>query len=275
MIGTSEQRQKLWSTLNWLRNHSHLTLLLALTLAVGGVWAFIEIADEVLEGETQQFDDWAIRSLRTPGNLARPIGPTWLHEVGRDATALGGVFVLVLVTGGVAGYFMMVGKRHAMWLVLAATLGGLIMSTVLKNMFDRDRPALVPHLSVVHTSSFPSGHAMLSTVTYLTLGVILARLVPHRGVKIYFIVIAALLSFTIGVSRVYMGVHYPTDVLAGWTAGLVWASLCYAVARYLQIRGTVERDVDEPGGAQAAKASDPNRGGSTITPPAHPSGAGK
>jgi undecaprenyl-diphosphatase len=273
MIGTNEQRAKIWSALQWLRTHQHLTLLLALTLAVGGVWAFIEIADEVLEGDTQQFDDWAIRALRTPGDLERPLGPRWLHEVGRDATALGGVFVLIIVTVAVAGYFLMVGKRHAMWLVMAATGGGLLMSTLLKNLFDRDRPQLVPHLSHVYTSSFPSGHAMLSAVVYLTLGVLLARLVPHRGVKIYFIIIAALLSCTIGVSRVYMGVHYPTDVLAGWTAGLVWASLCYAVARYLQIRGTVERDVDEPGGAQAAKASDPQRGGSTITPPAHPSPA--
>src|SRR5688572_4107524 len=94
MIGTDEQRAKLFSTLNWLRNHSHFTLLLALTLAVGGVWGFIEIADEVLEGDTQQFDDWAIRALRVTDDPETPIGPTWLHEVGRDATALGGVFVL-------------------------------------------------------------------------------------------------------------------------------------------------------------------------------------
>jgi undecaprenyl-diphosphatase len=270
MIGTTEQRRRVWATVQWLRNHSHLTLLLALTLAVGGAWAFIEIADEVLEGDTQQFDNWAIRTLRTPTDLGRPLGPTWLHEVGRDVTALGGVFVLTLVTLGVAGYFLMVGKRHGMWLVLAATAGGLVTSTALKSAFDRERPDLVPHLSVVHTSSFPSGHAMLSAVVYLTLGVLLARLVPHRGVKIYFIIIAALLTGMVGVSRIYMGVHYPTDVLAGWTAGLVWASLCYAVARYLQIRGAVERDVDEPGGRQVSRASDPARGGSMITP-AHPS----
>jgi undecaprenyl-diphosphatase len=163
--------------------------------------------------------------------------------------------VLGGMTLAVAGYLLMIRKHHAMWLVLVATTGGLVISTLLKWMFSRERPQLVPHLSVVHTSSFPSGHSMLSAVVYLTLGVLLARLVPNRAAKIYFMGLAIFLSFLIGISRVYMGVHYPTDVLAGWTAGLVWATLCYIVARRLQIRGKVEKDTDEPGGAQAARAT--------------------
>ena len=230
-----------------------LVVLIGVLVAVGGTWAFIEIADEVTEGDTQKFDDWALQALRKPDGT--PIGPRWMHEAGRDLTALGGVMVLSLFTFGVAGYLLMVRKYHAMWLVIIATFGGLIVSTILKRSFDRDRPDIVPHLSHVYTSSFPSGHSMLSAVVYLTLGSLLARLAPNYKVKLYFIGLALFLTSLVGVSRVYMGVHYPTDVLAGWTAGCVWATLCYIVARQLQIRGKVERDVDEPGGAQAAQAT--------------------
>jgi undecaprenyl-diphosphatase len=255
MIGSLQTRhaaQTLWA---WVRDHGNFILLLSTLIVATGVWGFVELADEVVEGDTQHFDDWAIKALRRNDNPALPIGPTWLHEVGRDMTALGGVAVLGGMTLAVAGYLLMIRKHHAMWLVLVATTGGLVISTLLKWMFSRERPQLVPHLSVVHTSSFPSGHSMLSAVVYLTLGVLLARLVPNRAAKIYFMGLAIFLSFLIGISRVYMGVHYPTDVLAGWTAGLVWATLCYIVARRLQIRGKVEKDTDEPGGAQAARAT--------------------
>jgi undecaprenyl-diphosphatase len=183
--------------------------------------------------------------MRRADDPSRPIGPRWLPEVGRDLTALGGVAALTLTTAFVAGYLLIVRKYHAMWLVLAATLGGLLISTLLKHLIDRARPDLVPHLSHVYTSSFPSGHSMLSAVVYLTLGALLTRLAAERRVKLYFLAAALLLTFLVGVSRVYMGVHYPTDVLAGWTAGLVWALLCWLVARYLQRRGAVERDADE------------------------------
>jgi len=205
----------------------------------------------VLEGDTQHFDEWAIRSLRRADDPATPIGPGWLHEVGRDATALGGMFVLTMVTLAVGGYLAIVRKFHAMLLVLGTTFGGLVLSTILKNSFNRQRPSIVPHLSTVYTSSFPSGHSMLSAIVYLTLGVMLSRLVPNRAAKIYFLLVAMGLTLLVGVSRVYMGVHYPTDVLAGWTAGCVWATICYLIARALQKRGKVERDVDEPGGVEA------------------------
>jgi undecaprenyl-diphosphatase len=236
----------------WLTKHGNLLVLIVALLVVAGLWAFVAIADEVMEGDTKQFDEWAVRALRMPDPEATPadprpqvpIGPKWAREVGRDLTALGGIAVLFLVTIGVAGYLLMVRKYHAMWLVLIATAGGLLASSILKWMFDRPRPS-VDHYSHVYTSSFPSGHSMLSAVVYLTLGSLLTRLVPERHVKIYVIFVALLLTFLVGVSRVYMGVHYPTDVLAGWTAGLVWALICWLAARYLQKRGAVEKDYEQ------------------------------
>ena len=239
--------------LAWIRRHGNFLVLLGALVVVGGIWGFVELAGEVMEGDTQKFDNRAILALRKPDNPAtpelesiEPIGPPWLHEVGRDMTALGGVAVMTLITGAVVGYYLLVRKFHAMWLVLIAMAGGLLLSTALKWGFDRERPRLVPHLSQVYTSSFPSGHSMLSAVVYLTLGSLLTRLVPLRRVKIYFLTVALGLTFLVGISRVYMGVHYPTDVLAGWTAGLVWAVLVWLVARHLQRRGKVERDVDQP-----------------------------
>jgi undecaprenyl-diphosphatase len=244
---------------HWLRDHNNLLLLAVALLIVGGVWGFVSIAEEVVEGDTQAFDEWAVKALRMPDPDAPngpqvPLGPKWLREVGRDMTALGGVAVLALMTFGVAGYLLMIRKYHAMWLVLVATAGGLLASTGLKWVFDRPRPG-VDHYSHVYTSSFPSGHSMLAAVVYLTLGSLLTRLVPNRYIKMYVIGVALLLTFLIGVSRVYMGVHYPTDVLAGWTAGLVWAMLCWIVARQLQKRGAVERDVER--GAGDVPATEP------------------
>lgn len=226
--------------LHWLRS-ADLIVLLSVLAVVVGAWAFIEIADEVVEGQTQRFDEWAVRGLREPANAADPLGPPWLEEIGRDLTALGGVAVLSLLTVAVVGYLWLSGKHHAASFVLTATVGGLLLSTLLKGLFDRPRPQVVPHLSHVGTSSFPSGHSMLSAVVYLTLGALLARFVERRRLKLYFLVVALLLTFLVGLSRVYAGVHYPTDVLAGWSAGLVWAMVCWLVARYLQQRGAVER----------------------------------
>jgi len=229
--------------IDWLGAHGGIVIGAVLVIVLG-TWGFIGLADEVSEGDTQHFDDWAIRRLRRPDDPATPIGPKWLAEVGRDLTALGGVAVLSIVTGIVVGYYLILGKRNAAIFVLFATLGGLILSTLLKHLFDRPRPQLVPHLSQVYTSSFPSGHSMLAATVYLTLGSLLMRLAPKKRLKLYYLLVAWTLTVLIGLSRVYMGVHYPTDVLAGWTAGLVWALLCWLTARALQHRGAVEKDIE-------------------------------
>jgi undecaprenyl-diphosphatase len=239
--------QKIWrrisSILFWLRHQDLLVLLAALAIVIG-VWAFVAVADAVREGETQSFDEWLLRALRDPADVRKPLGPAWLGEVARDLTSLGGVAVLSLVTAAVAGFLGISGRYSAMVFVLSAALGGFLLSTVLKASFDRERPQVVPHLSDVYTSSFPSGHSMLSATVYLSLGALLTRFVQKRLLKIYFIIVALLLTGLTGISRVYMGVHYPTDVLAGWSAGLVWAVLCWLVARWLQSRQAVGRHVE-------------------------------
>jgi undecaprenyl-diphosphatase len=226
--------------LDWLRN-ADLALLLGLLVAVLGLWLFLELADEVMEGETHAADERLLLALRNPADPADPLGPPWVEEAVRDLTALGGVAILTLMIAAVVGYLLITRKYQAMWLVLIATGGGQLLSWLLKDWFDRPRPELVAHLVQVSSPSFPSGHALMSAVVYLTLGALLARLADQRRVKLYFLAVAALLTLLVGLSRVYLGVHYPTDVLAGWSAGLVWATLCWLAARSLQRRGAVER----------------------------------
>lgn len=222
----------------WLRERD-LLLLLAVLAVVLGVWAFIALADEVAEGGTQKLDDRILRALRDPADPSRPVGPAWAGEVARDLTALGGFTVLPLVIAAVAGFLVMVRKYDAVCLVLGATGSGLLLSLVLKHFFERPRPNVVPHLAGDYTSSFPSGHSLLAAVVYLTLGSLLARVVRQRRLKVYFVAVAMLLTFLVGLSRVVMGVHYPADVLAGWTAGLVWAVLWWSAARSLQEQGVI------------------------------------
>ncbi len=208
---------------------------------VAGIVFFIVVAMEVSAGNTQNVDENILRSLRQSDNLEQPVGPAWLPEIGRDLTALGGVAGLCLLTAAVAGYLLMAAKYRALGLLAVATLGGLVLSTLLKDLFSRPRPTVVPHLSYVATSSFPSGHSMLAASVYLTLGFLLAGLVVERLLKTYFVVAALVLTLLVGFSRVYMGVHYPTDVLAGWSVGLAWALLCGLAARWLRQRGVVEK----------------------------------
>jgi undecaprenyl-diphosphatase len=204
-------------------------------------WIFVEIAGEVIEGDITRFDRTLLLALRSAADPSDPLGPRWLEEAMRDITGLGGHAVLTIVTLAAIAYLLLARKRHAALLVAAAVAGGMLMSTLLKLGFDRPRPDLVPHGMRVYTASFPSGHAMLSAVTYLTLGALLARVQPRRRIKAFLLGVAILLTVLIGMSRVYLGVHWPSDVLAGWCGGAAWAALCWFVALQLQRRGGVER----------------------------------
>ncbi len=228
----------------WNQRPREWPILVAVLLLVGAVWAFIEIADEVREGDTHQFDETILLAMRSSIDLADPIGPGWLEEIGRDVTALGGIAVLVMIVLATVG-FLLLQRKHgaALWLLLA-TASGMLLSTVLKMGFNRPRPDLVPHGSIVYTASFPSGHSLMAAVVYLTIGTLLMRVQPRRRLKLYLLSIAILVTMLVGVSRIYLGVHWPTDVLAGWTIGAGWALMFWLMTRYLQRRGSVERDDD-------------------------------
>jgi undecaprenyl-diphosphatase len=227
--------------LRWWRRADFATLALFLVLA-GSLWAFVELADEVVEGEAAAFDRAVLSMLREAGDLSDPIGPTWVEEAVRDITGLGGTAILTLIGLAVVGYLALTGHPRMIAFLVLAILGGLLLSLLLKAGFARPRPDFLPHGQAVYTASFPSGHSMNAAVVYLTLGAILARAHAQRALRVYFLGLAVLLTALVGLSRLYLGVHWPTDVLAGWTAGAAWAVLCGLGALALQRRRVLEQD---------------------------------
>jgi undecaprenyl-diphosphatase len=215
-------------------------LLLSVGALLGGILVFIGVTDLVLEGDLHETEIRWMRDLRSPEDLARPIGPAWLESVSREVTVLGGGVVLTLITLVVTGYLLIERWYASTLLLVIAVGGGMLLTNVLKSYFDRDRPSVVPHLADSLFKSYPSGHSMMSSVVYLTLAVLLARTMERRRVKVYCVAVALLLSLMVGASRVYLGVHYPTDVIAGWAGGIAWALLCWLAAYWLEKRGQVE-----------------------------------
>lgn len=215
-------------------------LLIAVTLIGGALWAFAEIVDEVEDGETHDFDRAVLLFFRQPGDLSRTIGPDWLEFVARDITALGGTAVLVLITVAAIGFMCLTRKWGAALFTFVSIVGGTLISTAFKEIVGRSRPDVVPHLVEVSSASFPSGHSMLSMTTYLTLGALLAEVQGKPRFKVYILAWALAIAVMVGWSRMFLGVHWPTDVLGGWCLGSAWALLCGSVAYWLQRRGVIE-----------------------------------
>lgn len=199
--------------------------------ACAAAWVFVEVADEVIEGEARAIDTTLLMLFRSSGDAADPLGPQWLEILARDITALGSLGVLGVLVVASAGFLHLAGRPRTALFVIAATGGGALASSLLKAAFSRPRPDIVPHATEVATASFPSGHAMVSAVVFLTLGALLARQAAAPPLKLYLVGVATVLAGIIGVSRVYLGVHWPSDVLAGWAAGAAWALACWAVAQ--------------------------------------------
>jgi undecaprenyl-diphosphatase len=195
------------------------------------LFGFITLAGEVFEGDTKALDTQILVALRNSTDPSRPIGPAWVEYAMLDLTALGGPTVLVLVVFAVVGFLLLQRMYRSALVVFATSISGALVSTVLKHAFMRPRPTIVPHLREVLSTSFPSGHAMESAIIYLTLGTMLMRLADRRVTKVYCLVVAVVLTFLVGVSRVFLGVHYPTDVIGGWIIGFMWASLCWLAAQ--------------------------------------------
>jgi len=224
-----------------LETHEIAWLLVALGTCVL-LLVFLTLAGEVMAGNTVAFDTRILRALRKADDPSTPIGPSWIQASLIDLTALGGPTVLTLVVLAVIGFLLLQGRRRSALVIALAAATGELLNAAMKSLFVRPRPEVVPHLRVVFETSFPSGHAMNSAIIYLTLGAMLMRLTERRLTKIYCLTLAAVATLLVGVSRVYLGVHYPTDVLAGWTIGLAWASVCWLVERRLDVRAGIREE---------------------------------
>src|SRR5688572_27542246 len=230
-------------------------ILLVLLTVVLGAWFFLFLSAQAVSGRARIFDERILLAFRSADDASVPIGPQWLRHAALEITSLGSGIVLLVVIAVVAGYLALLRRHGLVAAVLTATFGGMILSSAMKGLFGRVRPSVVPHLADVSSPSFPSGHSMLSAVVYMTLGALLARTTTDWRLRTYFLGVATRLTFSIGMTRLYLGVHYPTDVLAGWTAGLLWALLCDLVARRLQRRGAVaepEVPASRPSSSNAA-----------------------
>jgi undecaprenyl-diphosphatase len=223
-------------------------------VVAGGLWIFLEVAEAVKDDEVRDLDRSVLLAMREPSDPADPLGPRWMEELGRDLTALGGSAVLTLVSIAAALFLWMARRPRSVALLATAVVGGQILSLALKRGFARPRPDLVPHGSFVYTASFPSGHSMMSAIVYLTLGALLARVLPRRRMKLLVIACALGATALTGASRVYLGVHWPTDVVAGWAIGASWAVACWLAADALDRRrppGTPPEAGDaDPAGAR-------------------------
>lgn len=218
-----------------------------LLLIAGGLWGFAEIADEVTEQETHRFDRKILLAMREPGDSSDPLGPQWMEEVGRDLTALGGFTVLTLLTLSVIGFLLFLGNYRVALTALVAVAGGMALTHFLKQGFDRPRPDLVSHGVIVTNASFPSGHATMAAVVYLTLGVLFARTLSRKRLRVYVIGVSGVVAVLVGISRVYLGVHWPTDVLAGLALGAAWALVCWLLAMRLDRPGSAPDGLEERG----------------------------
>jgi len=249
------------------RDHMTEALLLAkreaLPLVVLGVCAaamatFLHVAHEtVIEGETRDFDLHVLTALREPGQPHLPVGPAWMLEALRDLSALGSLSVLCLIALFTAG-FAVVRRRYAAAISIVAALStGMAVCQVLKTLFERARPPQIYREIEVVNTSFPSGHAMLSAVAYLTLAALLAHTLPQKRQQTYVLAIAVLVTVIVGFSRIYLGVHWTTDVLAGWSVGAAWASFCWLIA-FVWERLTDHR-LSEPGDAHTSASTPPTK----------------
>jgi undecaprenyl-diphosphatase len=206
--------------------------------AISLVLLGIHLTDELIEGEAFAFDTRLLLALRVPDHPQTPIGPSWLLQSAVDISALGGYTLIWLF--GLAGLVWLIaaGKRAEAGGIAVSLIGSSVIDGLLKSWIARPRPDLVPHLVQVTNASFPSGHAMIASAVYLTLALMLAEGMPRdgwrgRAARVAVVAFFSLLAVLIGMSRVYLGVHWPSDVLAGWCFGTAWALLVWIGDRWL------------------------------------------
>ncbi|HWA21470.1 MAG TPA: phosphatase PAP2 family protein [Caulobacterales bacterium] len=213
-----------------------ITALAALAILAGGVAVFADVAEDFNESKSRAFDMRVLTALHPGPDPADPIGPAWLDRAAQDFSALGSVAILVTIALVVIGFLLMQKRRLQAGLLALALGGGLALSETMKFVFERTRPPEIYHAAGVLNASFPSGHALLSTVFYLTLGAMLARLVPRRREKLYALGLALTLALLVGLTRIYLGVHWASDVFAGWSLGASWAMACWLIEWWVEKR---------------------------------------
>ena len=233
-----------WPGRRKLQRHEIIWLLVGLAACV---LVFVLLARAVMEGRTQALDVRILRALRTADDPSKPIGPVWMEFVFLDLTSLGGVSVLGFVVFIVAAFLCTQRRYRTALVILVTSISGELIDTAMKHFFMRPRPTVVPHLRDALDTSFPSGHAMDSAIVYLTLWAMLTRATERRVTKLYGLAMALLLTLLVGVSRVYLGVHYPTDVIGGWILGFVWAAVCWLIAQRFDVNtvGIAKRNEPE------------------------------
>ena len=212
-------------------------------ITIGAAAIFLVLVLLVSNRLISDLDEAILLSLREAGSPDNPLGPGWVEETLADFTALGGYPLLVPIGGIVICVLLLLRHRGAALFLFLSLAGGSIASTLLKQLFARPRPDLVAHADRVFTSSFPSAHAMVATVAWLTLAAITVRFVPRRSLRRFIMTMACIIAIIVGASRVYLGVHWPSDVLAGWAVGTAWAGCAWLTAHYLEHHYAAETDL--------------------------------
>tara|TARA_R110002167_G_scaffold37267_6_gene116863 strand:+ start:540 stop:1307 length:768 start_codon:yes stop_codon:yes gene_type:complete len=215
---------------------TELALLSGLLVVALGVLSFAGLADESREAGGQAFDQAVLAAMRPNPDPSDAWGPWWLEVAARDITALGGIAVLGLFATVAVAFLLIQGKRLSALMLVLGLAGGVALSEGLKGVFERARPPSAFQAVETINASFPSGHALLSTVFYLTVGVLLARSLPRRRLKTFVLGVAVLLALLVGATRVYLAAHWATDVLAGWSVGAAWAMALWVGASLIERR---------------------------------------
>lgn len=199
-------------------------------LAAVCVLLFRLIAEIVEQGRADAFDLGLLKALHPDGLRHDTLGSIWANIGAHDLSAMGSISVLAFIVVLGFGLFLGVNRRREAVMLFLAFGGGLVMTVGLQALFHRSRPPLTPEEAAGLNASFPSGHALLSATVYLTLGTLIGRFAERRFVRFYALGTAAVLTVIIGVSRIFLGIHWCTDVLAGWCVGLAWALTWRAIA---------------------------------------------